>query len=147
MARSMAATVEEYLSELPAARAAVVRAVRQTVLTHLPDGYAETMNWGMISYELPLARFPDTYNRQPLGVAGLAAQARYYSLYLHGCFGDPEALARFRADWAASGLPLDMGKGCVRFPSLDKVDLAAVGRAIAATPPERLIEMYERARA
>jgi hypothetical protein len=26
----------------------------------------ESMNWGMISYEVPLETFPDTYNKQPL---------------------------------------------------------------------------------
>lgn len=25
-------------------------------MRHLPQGYVETMNWGMISYELPLSR-------------------------------------------------------------------------------------------
>ena len=147
MARSEAATVDEYLAELPDERAEVVQAVRDVVLAHLPAGYVETMNWGMISYELPRARYPDTANGQPLGVAALAAQARHYSLYLYGCYGDDEVLARFQADCAASGRRLDMGKSCVRFPSLDALDLDAVGRALAATPPERLIELDELARA
>ena len=56
-------------------------------------------------------------------------------------------LARFQADCAASGRRLDMGKSCVRFPSLDALDLDAVGRALAATPPERMIELDELARA
>ncbi len=147
MARSAAATVDEYLAELPDDRAEVVQAVRDVVLANLPAGYVETMNWGMISYELPLGRYPATGNGQPLGVAALAAEARYYSLYLYGCYGDEEVLARFEADCAASGRPLDVGKSCVRFRSLDALDLDAVGRALAATPPERMIELYERARA
>ena len=147
MARSAAGTVDEYLAELPDDRAEVVQAVRGVVVAHLPAGYVETMNWGMISYELPLSRYPDTFNGHPLGLAALAAQARYYSLYLYGCYGDDEVRARFVADSAASGRPVDMGKSCVRFRSLEAIDLDAVGRAVAATPPARLIELSERARA
>ena len=50
------------------------------------------MNWGMISYEIPLARYPDTYNGQPLGVLALAAQKRHYSLYLNAAYASSELL-------------------------------------------------------
>ena len=74
MVSSRASTVDEYLAELPPERADVVRTVRRTILDRLPDGFVETMNWGMICYELPLSSYPDTYNGQPLGTAALAAQ-------------------------------------------------------------------------
>jgi hypothetical protein len=66
MASSSAVTVREYLTALPSVRRQVVAAIREVILRHLPDGYAETMNWGMISYEIPLARYPETYNGHPL---------------------------------------------------------------------------------
>src|SRR5437660_251450 len=74
MAKSNAATVQEYLEELPEDRRAVVSAVRDVVLANLPAGYREAMNYGMIGYEVPLERFPDTYNGQPLSYVCLAAQ-------------------------------------------------------------------------
>ncbi len=37
----------------------------ELALENLPEGYVEVMNWGMISYEIPLERYPDTYNGQP----------------------------------------------------------------------------------
>ena len=40
--------------------------VRAATLDRLPDGYAEEIRWGMISYEVPLAVQPDTYNGKPL---------------------------------------------------------------------------------
>jgi hypothetical protein len=137
--------VEEYLAELAPERAAVVGAVR-AVLDRLPEGYVERMNWGMISYEIAPERYSTTYNGRPLAVAGLAAQARYYSLYLNCAYADPEVAARLRADYAAAGVKLDMGKSCVRFRDLDGIVLDAVARAIAAVPPERMIELYERSR-
>jgi len=64
----------QYLAELPADRRTALEAVRAVVLENLPDGYEEVMNWGMITYEVPLETYPDTYNRQPLMFAALASE-------------------------------------------------------------------------
>jgi hypothetical protein len=144
--RSDAATVDEYLAELPDDRRAIVAAVRDVVLSHLPPGYDETMRWGMISYEVPLARHPDTYNGQPLSYAGLASQARHLSLYLNAVYADPELRARFEADYAAAGKRLDMGKSCIRFKRLEDLPLEVVGRAIGSTTVEAFIDRYEATR-
>lgn len=146
MASSRAATVEEYLDELPPDRREVVSAVRGVVLRNLPDGYREAMSFGMIGYEVPLERYPDTYNRQPLVYAGLAAQKHHYSLYLTCVYQDPAQAERLREDFAAAGRRLDMGRSCVRFRSLDDLPLDVVGRSIAATPPEEFIRRYEEVR-
>src|SRR4249919_3361169 len=74
MVMSKAATVEEYLESLPEDRREVIAAVRKVILKNLPKGYEERMNWGMITYEVPLETYPHTYNGQPLCYAGLAAQ-------------------------------------------------------------------------
>jgi hypothetical protein len=63
MAKSTASTVEDYLQELPTDQREVIATVRQTVLENLPEGYVESMNWGMISYEIPLETYPETYNQ------------------------------------------------------------------------------------
>ena len=60
--RSNASTVAQYVSELPADRRAAIEAVRQVILGNLPAGYEEVMNWGMITYQVPLETYPDTYN-------------------------------------------------------------------------------------
>jgi hypothetical protein len=143
MVSSRATSVDDYLAELPPDRADVVRTVRQTILDHLPEGYVETMNWGMICYELPLERYPETYNGQPIGTAALAAQARHYSLYLNAVYMSGELSQRLRDAYAEAGIKLDMGRTCVRFRNLDGIDLDVVGDVIAAVTPEDLIAMYE----
>ena len=55
-------TVEEYLQALPEDRRQALIVVREVILANLPTGYVETYNWGMVSYEVPLAVYPDTYN-------------------------------------------------------------------------------------
>ena len=48
MAKSKAKTVDEYLLELPEDRRPASAAVRQVILTNLPEGYHEMMQFGMI---------------------------------------------------------------------------------------------------
>jgi uncharacterized protein YdhG (YjbR/CyaY superfamily) len=147
MASSKAATVEAYLQELPEDRREVVSTVRDVILRNLPDGYTETMAWGMISYGIPLDRYPTTYNGQPLGYAALAAQKNGYSLYLLGVYADPEQEAALREAFRREGKKLDMGKSCVRFKKAADLPLDAIGQLIAATTPEQYIARYEASRA
>ena len=146
MARSKATTVEEYLDELADERRETVEAVRDVVNANLPDGYAETVQFGMISYIVPLERYPKTYNRQALQYAALASQKNYVSLYLMNVYGDQETERWFLDRYKASGKRLDMGKSCVRFKSVDDLPLDLVGEAIARTPVDAYIAVYETAR-
>ena len=146
MAGSKAATPDEYLAELPPERRAVLSAVRDLVRANLPDGYRECMNWGMISYEVPLERYPHTYNGQPLSYAALAAQKNHYALYLPCVYQDPAEAAWLADEFARAGKRLDMGKSCLRFRGLDGLALDAVAATIARTPPERFIALYEASR-
>src|SRR5512139_1594248 len=88
-------TVEGYLAALDADPRATIDAVREVVLANLPAGYEEALGWGMLSYEVPLHRYPATYNGKPLMYAALAAQKRYFSLYLTSVYSDPGKLERF----------------------------------------------------
>lgn len=143
--QSDSGTVDAYLSELPDDRRAAIAAVRAVILEHLPPGFEEGMQYGMIGYHVPLERFPDTYNGQPLAAAALASQKRHMALYLMGVYGDEDS--RFREQWQAAGEKLDMGKSCVRFRRLDDVPLEVVGEAIARTSVEELIAAHEDAHA
>jgi hypothetical protein len=145
--KSSAATVEAYLAEQPEERRETLSAVRDVILRNLPEGYAERMNWGVISYEVPLERYPKTYNGQPLMYAGLAAQKNYLAVYLMGIYGDGKEAGWFREAFKQAGKKLDMGKSCVRFRTLDDLPLDAIGRAVAATTVEQYIAVHEAARA
>jgi hypothetical protein len=146
MATSAAATAEEYLAELPEDRREVVRAVRDAIRSNLPRGYAEGMSRGMIAWYVPLERFRDTYNGEPLGLAALASQKGHVSLYLNNVYGDPATEDWFRQRWTAAGKKLDMGKSCVRFRRLDEVPLDVVGDVIARTDVDGFVERYRAVR-
>lgn len=139
-------TVEEYLESLEPERRAVVSVVRDVVNRALPDGYEEALAYGMIGWQVPLERYPDTYNGQPLSYAGLAAQKRYYSLYMNMIYTGSADEDEFRKRWEAGGRKLDMGKSCVRFKRLDDVDLDLIKEIIAGTPVDEFIAQYEASR-
>lgn len=147
MVSSKAPTVAEYLRELPAERRAVVGAMRRIILDNLPRGYVEAMNWGMIVYEVPLNVRPDTYNGMPLVYAGLAAQKHAYSLYLMPIYVGAAPLRMLLDGFKAMGVKPDMGKGCVRFTSLDKLPLDAIGKVIASTPMGEFIALHDKVHA
>ncbi|MGI9464512.1 MAG: DUF1801 domain-containing protein [Aestuariivirgaceae bacterium] len=137
--KSTATTVLDYLAELPGDRREAIEAVREIVLANLPAGYVEAMNWGMISYEVPLEASGRTYNGKPLMYAALGNQKRHMALYLCGLYCTPEIKKRFEAAWASSGKKLDMG-ACVRFKKLDDLHLPAVEMAIGEVGVEDFID-------
>jgi uncharacterized protein YdhG (YjbR/CyaY superfamily) len=143
--QSDATTVAQYLADLSPDRRAALEAVRQTILANLPEGYEEAMNWGMISYQVPLARYPDTYNGQPLAYAGLAAQKNHMAVYLLGLYADEASRAQFEAAYRATGKRYDVGKSCVRFKKLDDLPLALIGESIALLSVDAFIERVEQA--
>jgi len=146
MVQSTAPTVAKYLASLPTERRAVMSRVRATVNRAMPKGYKESMGYGMICWTVPLSVLPETYNGQPLCYAALAAQKRYFALYLMGCYGYEPLLAELKAAYKAAGLKLDMGKSCLRFKSLDDIALDAVGRVISRVPPATFVALYQESR-
>ncbi len=143
--RSEATTVDEYLAALPDDRREAIDAVRNVILERLPDGYREVMNWGMITYEVPLETFPDTYNKQPLMFAALASQKNHMAVYLTGIYMSDEAREEFEAAYRATGKRLDVGKSCVRFRQLGDLPLELIGDTIASLPLEDFIGHVEEA--
>ena len=139
----MASTPEQYLEALPADRQEALSAVRDAINANLADGFEETIQYGMISWVVPLERYPETYNGEALSIASLASQKRHMALYLNCEYASP---TDFRERWKATGKRLDMGKSCVRFKSLDDMALDVVGETIERVTVEGHIEAYERSR-
>jgi hypothetical protein len=101
------------------------------------------MQYGMIGWYVPLERFSDTYNGQPIGPAALAAQKNYNALYLVSIYSDLALEAWFKTAFKAAGKKLDMGKSCLRFKRLDDLPLDVIGQTIAKVPVDKLVARYE----
>src|SRR4051794_29973063 len=119
--QSKAATVQEYLAELPPDRREALQGVREVFLKHLDKDFEEGMAYGMIGYHVPYSVYPPGYHcppKQPLPFAGLASQKNHMSVYLMCVYGDENQAKEFQKAWAKTGKKLDMGKSCIRFKKL-----------------------------
>ena len=144
MVSSSATSVKEYLNELESEKANVILAVRKIILSNLPKGINETMDWGMINYEIPLETYPVTYNKKPLSVMSLAAQKHHYSLYLHGVYCDEKLHESFAKEAEKEIGKLNMGKSCLRFKDLSNFPKISVEKVISKVTPEMYIKCYEK---
>lgn len=145
--QSKATTVAKYLAQLPADRRAALSAVRKAILANLDKDYEEGMGYGMISYHVPHRVFPPGYHcnpGQPLPFAALASQKNYMSIYLMSAYGEGAEEGWLRAQFAAAGKKLDMGKCCIRFKKLEDLPLAVIGEAIRRVPAKAFVERYVR---
>jgi hypothetical protein len=136
--------VAAYLASLAPERRAVIEEARTLVRKHLPKGYAEYMNWGVINWGIPLEEFPDTYNGQPLCYVGLGAQKNYNSLYLMGAYDGSDGAKLLADAFKKAGKRFDMGKCCLRFKALGDLELASVAKLIGMSTPEDYIAYYKR---
>src|SRR5215475_9957982 len=144
-------TVAAYLASLPPDKRAVIEEARAFVRRHIPNGYAEFMNWGVINWGIPLEEFPDTHKGQPLCYVGLGAQKSYNSLYLMGTYdsSNGEYTSPFSEKllvdaFKNAGKRLDMGKCCLHFKELDDLELTSVAKVIAMSTPKEYIAYYKR---
>jgi hypothetical protein len=147
-AEAPATTVAAYLKGLPADRRAALEQLLVVIRERLPRGYEEAFAFGMIAWQVPLSRYPDTYNGKPLMYAALASQKNHMAVYLCHVNVDPVARAAFEARWAKSGKKKpDMGKACVRFGKIEDLALDAVAEAIAGTPVDQFVAAAQAVRA
>ena len=144
--RSNAKTVDAYLQELPEERRESIDRVRDVILRNLPAGMEEAMNWGMITYQVPLSVCPDTYNKQPLVYAALASQKNHMAVYLTSIYMDPEAQSAFERAYKATGKRYDVGRSCVRFRRLEDLPIELIGQAIGSMTMQAFIEAVGRLR-
>lgn len=149
MATAKATTVASYLGALPAERKRALTELRRVIRKHLPKGYREAMQYGMITYVVPLSTYPEGYLGKPdvpLPYLSLASQKSHIAVYLMGLSSDAKLTAWFTTAWKKTGKKLDLGKSCLRFPSIEDVALDVLGEAVAKLPVSDYVALYERGR-
>jgi uncharacterized protein YdhG (YjbR/CyaY superfamily) len=147
--QSSETTVDAYLENLPEDRQQAMTTLRNIVKAHLPSGFEETMQYGMISYVVPHSIYPKGYHCKPkdaLPFISIGSQKNFIVLHHLGIYGDTALLSWFQQAYAkASTAKLDMGKGCVRFKKVDQIPFALIGELAAKITVQDWIETYEAA--
>jgi hypothetical protein len=138
---------DAYVAQLPEERREPINQLRAILLQNLPDGFEETMSYGMIGYVVPHSRYPAGYHcdpKLPLPFISIAAQKNFYAFYHMGIYIDPELM-----DWFAEAYPkhssakLDMGKSCIRFKKPEHIPYALLGELAGKITPEQWVGLYE----
>lgn len=139
-------SIRAFLDDLPAGRRREIERMRKLVRQNLPAGYEEVVSRNMLVYQVPLERYADTYNGQPLWYIALASEKKSLSLHLMRVYADAAQRKRLENAFTSAGKKLNMGKACVRFQSADDLPLDAIADVVASTPVDRWVAIAESAR-
>lgn len=142
-------TPEDYLDQLAPDRQASVRQLRQVILDHLPKGFTECINYGMLGYVVPHALFPAGYHcdpKLPLPFLGLASQKSHIALYHMGIYASPDLMNWFVAEYPKHcSKKLDMGKSCIRFKKPEDIPFALIGQLLEKMTVNQWVSLYKSA--
>lgn len=140
-------TPAEYLEVIPEERRAAVEKLRETIVENLPEGFQETVGYGMIGYCVPHRLYPAGYHcdpKQPLPFAGIASQKHFIALYHMGLYANEELLEWFVSEFPKySKRKLDMGKSCIRFKKPDDIPFELIGQLMQKMSVEDWVTLYE----
>lgn len=147
--QSKATTPKAYIKELAEDRKTVISKLRQTILDNLPEGFKETMNYGMLGYVVPHSVYPDGYHcdpKLPLPFINLASQKNHVAFYHMGIYADAKLLKWFTDEYPkhVTG-KLDMGKSCIRFKNMNKIPYELLGELVTKMTVDDWIKRYEAA--
>ena len=146
--QSKAATVEQYINELPADRQDAITRLRKEIRKNLPKGFQEIMSYGMIGYVVPHSKYPLGYHcdpKQPLPFMNLASQKNFIAVYHMGVYANPELLKWFTTEYKKQvPAKLDMGKSCIRFTKPENIPYKLIGELAGKVTPDEWISYYEK---
>ena len=146
--QSKAATVDQYINELPEERKKPMEEIRKVIRKNIPKGFQECMSYGMVGYVVPHSKYPDGYHcdpKLPLPFLAFASQKNFIAIYHMGIYADPKLLKWFtEAHAKAWPKKLDMGKSCMRYKKPEDIPYALIGELVTKITPDDWIEIYER---
>ena len=140
-------TVSDYLANLPEDRKTAFNKIREVVLSSLPEGFEECMNYGMIGYVVPHSIYPSGYHcdpKLPLPFMNIASQKNFIAFYHMGIYGNPELMNWFVSEFPNySKAKLDMGKSCVRFKKMNEIPFELIGELVKKMTVADWVNQYE----
>jgi uncharacterized protein YdhG (YjbR/CyaY superfamily) len=111
--QSKAATVDDYLKEVPAERLNALMKIRELCLKEL-KGYKEIMLYG-----------GPCYVKNNIPEAGFMSQKHFIGLYIL----KKDVLDKYRDQLKG----ISVGKGCIRYTKPERIDFAIVQKLLAGT--------------
>lgn len=138
---------KDYIDQLPEERKEVISKLRKAIIGNLPEGFIETVTYGMIGYVIPHSLYPKGYHcdpKMPLPFMNIASQKNHIAIYHMGIYGSKELLDWFVNEYNKDYKnKLDMGKGCIRFKNIDQVPYKLIGELAGKISAADWIKTYE----
>jgi uncharacterized protein YdhG (YjbR/CyaY superfamily) len=138
---------DDYISQIPEDRKNAMKQLRQTILDNLPEGFVETINYGMIGYVVPHSLYPKGYHVNPsipLPFISIASQKDYIAFYHMGLYSDTKLLEWFANEYPKySGAKLNMGKSCIRFKNSSAIPYPLLAKLVSKISPSEWVKRYE----
>ena len=139
---------QDYINQIPEDRREVVYKIREIILSNLPKGYEETMQYNMLSYVVPKSIYPNGYHCNPkddLPFLSIASQKNFIALYHMGIYANEELLNWFTTEYPKHcKTKLDMGKSCIRFKKMDDIPFDLIKELVQKVSVQDWIETYEK---
>lgn len=140
-------TPDEYIAQVSEERQVPMQKLRKTILDNLPEGFEETINYGMIGYVVPHSIYPAGYHctpEDPLPFMNIASQKNFIGFYHAGIYADPEIAAWFKTEYAKTiTTKPDMGKSCVRLKKMDQIPYDLIAELVRKISVQQWIDLYE----
>lgn len=142
-----ATSPEDYINQVPDERKTILNTLRKTITKHLPKGFEEGIQYGMVGYYVPHSLYPDGYHctpSEPLPFMSFASQKNSINLYHSGIYAVPEL-----HEWFVNEYPkhckrkLDMGKSCIRFKKFDEIPFDLIAALCQKLTVTDWITIYE----
>jgi hypothetical protein len=146
--QSKAENAEQYISELPEDKKAIMLQLRETIQANISKDTEETMQYGMISYVIPYSVYPSGHHcapKQPLPFISLAAQKNFFAFYHMGVYAKPELLEWYIKTYEQTmNRKADVGKSCIRFKKAEHISFELLGELVRRMPSQEWIDIYEK---
>ena len=142
-----ASSPEDYIKQLPEERQIVIQKIRERILNNLPEGFEETMSYGMLGYVVPHTLYLDGYHctpELPLPFLNIASQKNFIAVYHMGIYAKKELYEWFTKEFPKHAKrKLDMGKSCIRFKYMDDIPYELIGELVKKMTVDEWITIYE----
>lgn len=137
------------MEQLPPERKEVMKRLRETINSNIPEGFKEEMSYSMVGWVVPHSIYPPGYHctpQLPLPFASIASQKNFVALYHMGIYANAELLEWFVGEYPKyCSRKLDMGKSCIRFKKTDEIPFELIAQLMQKMSVEDWVNIYESA--
>jgi hypothetical protein len=139
--------VQAYIDQVPEERKDHFIRLFDAIRNNLPEGFEETISYGMIGWVVPKSTYPAGYHcdpKLPLPFLAMASQKNFISVYHMGIYVNPDLMEWFTSEFGkVAKLKLDMGKSCIRFKKTELIPVELMGELAKKMTPQDWITRYE----